>query len=130
LNPKLSGPINPVMIVQGIAQKLMKALLALALILASEPVLQASASPMPCDCPSMHMQSVGHQPVPGKQKILPCNEMQNCMCGAMCGMAMTLPQDLSAAVAARLPQKFSWPELGGASGHSNKPAIPPPIASA
>ncbi|HEX4077379.1 MAG TPA: hypothetical protein VHX61_00695 [Rhizomicrobium sp.] len=130
MNPKLLGSINPFMTVRGIAQKLRKALVALALVLAITPVIEASASPSPCDCPymQMHMQSMGHHVAPAKQKNVPCNRMQNCFCGALCSTAMTLPQQFSSALAAGSSEKFIWPDMGGASGHSIKPAIPPPIA--
>jgi hypothetical protein len=123
--------MNPDMTVRGTATKLMKALLALSLIFASAPILQASAAPVPCDCPSMQMhgQDMDHQTAPAKQQSVPCNEMPNCLCGAVCGTAAALPQNSYAAVATAASEKISWPDLAGASGHSIKPAIPPPIIS-
>ena len=118
------------MTARRITEKLVKAFLALALVLATAPIVQASAA-SPCDCPSMQMhgQSMDHQVAPAKQKSVPCNEMPNCLCGALCGTAVALPQNSSAAVASGPSEKFSWPDLVGASGHSIKPAIPPPIAN-
>ena len=118
------------MIVRVIAEKLVKALLALALVLATMPVIQASAASSPCDCPAMQMygHSMGHQAVPARQKSVPCSEMPNCVCGALCGTAIALPQNIFAAAPIGAAETLSWPDHAGASGHSIKPAIPPPIA--
>src|SRR5436309_1895596 len=118
------------MTMRGMTQKLITALLELVLISASAPVLEASAALTRCDCPSMQMhdQSLDRQAAPAKQKTAPCNEMPNCLCGALCGTAVALPLQSLAAVAAVSSKKFSWPDFVEASGHSIKPAIPPPIA--
>ena len=130
LNAQVLGPMTPAMIARRISEKLVKALLALALVFATAPVIPASAAPSSCDCPSMQMhgQSMHGQNAPGKQKTVPCNEMANCLCGALCGTAVALPENASAAMGTGLTKKVIWPDLVGASGHSIKPAIPPPIA--
>jgi hypothetical protein len=121
--------MNRTMIARRVTEKLVKAFLALALVLATAPIVHAPAA-SPCDCPSMQMhgQSMDHQVAPAKQKSVPCNEMPNCLCGALCGTAVALSPNSSAADSGP-SENFSWPDLVGASGHSIKPAIPPPIAN-
>jgi hypothetical protein len=117
------------MLMQVIAQRLVAAILALAVFVATAPVVEASASPKPCDCPSMQMLDHGmtHHAVPQKQKNAPCNETQKCICGLSCGVALNLPLQSFQLQSFVPPDKLAWSVISGGPGLFIKPAIPPPI---
>ena len=129
LKTKSPEPIVRTMLMQAIAQKLVAAMLAFAVVIATAPVVGAVASPNPCDCPSMHMpdHSMAQHIVPEKQKNAPCNEKQSCMCGVSCGATVSLPQQ-SFPLPSFVPSNgLAWFVSSGGPGLSIKPAIPPPI---
>jgi len=117
------------MLMQAIAQRLVAAMLALAVFIATAPVVEASASRGPCDCPSMQMLDHGmaRHIVPEKQKNVPCNEKQNCICGVSCGAAVSLPQQSFPLPSFVPSNKLVWSGSDGGPGLFIKPAIPPPI---
>jgi hypothetical protein len=119
------------MFMQTIAHRVMTAILALAVLVATAPVLEAAASANPCDCPSMQMhdQTMDHHAAPAKQKNAPCNPSQNCVCAVSCGMALSLTQQPFTASPAVQFEKFAWPSSLDGPDLFIKPAIPPPIAS-
>src|SRR5205085_10082033 len=78
------------MLLQAIAEKMMTAILALAVLVATAPVVAVRAAPSPCDCPSIPMADMNHHSAPAKQKNIPCNEAQKCICDVTCGMAANL----------------------------------------
>jgi hypothetical protein len=130
LKAKSSGPNVRPMSMQTIAHRVMTAILALAVLVATAPVLEAAASANPCDCPSMQMhQDMGHYAAPAKQKNAPCNPSQNCVCAVSCGMALSVTQQPFVVSHAVRFEKFAWPSSTDVPDLFIKPAIPPPIAS-
>jgi len=117
------------MFTQAIAQKVMTAILALAVLVATAPVIEASAAAKPCDCPSMQMhdQNMDHHAVPAKHKNAPCDPSQNCICAVSCGMALTLTQQPIPVSQSVRFEKFVWARSIDGPDLFFKPAIPPPI---
>jgi hypothetical protein len=125
------------MLMEGLSRKIGAALLALAVLFVTAPVVIASASTgsSPCDCPSAQsMQMKTHDMAPrndpAKRHGSPCNDAQNCICGVSCGAAVNLAQTPSAPPSPSLPLQhvaLSYFQVGH--GISIKPTIPPPIAS-
>lgn len=125
------------MSMEGLSRKIGAALLALAVLMATTPVVAASASTnsSPCDCPSAQLMRMDqHNSVPreapAKEHGSPCNDAQNCICGVSCGAAINLPQSPSTAASPTLPpQHVALSYSQARHGIFIKPAIPPPIAS-
>src|SRR5438477_10934251 len=115
------------MLVQAIAQKMMTAILALAVLAATAPVVAARATSIPCACPFMQMTGMDHHAAPAKQKSAPCNETQKCICDATCGMAANLLRQSFPLPSFAALHKVTWSAFEDGPSLSIKPAIPPPI---
>ncbi len=117
------------MFMQVIAHRVMAAILALVVLVATAPVIEASASVQPCDRPSMQMhdQDMDYHAPPAKQKNAPCKESQSCICAVSCGMALTLNQQPFTVSHSVRFEKFVWPGPTDGPSLFIKPAIPPPI---
>ena len=126
------------MSVEGLSRKVGAAWLALAVLIATAPVVAASASKgsSPCDCPSaqamqMDMPQAVPQKTPAKGQGSPCSDTQNCICAVACGAAIALPHAASAAATPSFTSlQVAFAYLQGGHGISIRPAIPPPIAGA
>lgn len=137
LEPGKVGAYLLAMSMEGLLRKIGAALLALTVLVATAPVVAASAptptgSP-PCNCPSaqlmkMNAQDSAPQIAPAKEHGSPCNDAQNCICGVSCGAATNLPQSPSAVASPTFqPQQVALSNAQGGHGISIRPAIPPPI---
>jgi hypothetical protein len=130
----MPGRIFSAMFTKDIARKIGVVLLALAVLFATAPIAAgpASASPSPCDCPSMQSMQMGAHDMgsrPSKQHGSPCHDAQNCVCGISCGATVSTLQASMSVVPFLLPQHVVFSRSGGGHGISIRPAIPPPIAS-
>ena len=123
------GTIVRAMFKRAVLQRLMVALLTVAVFISTAPVVQAAVPTNPCDCPSMQMhgQSMGNHAQP-TQKNVTCNDMQNCICSLSCGMSAGLSQQSLPFPPLTLSNKLAWSEPIGGSSLSIKPSIPPPIS--
>jgi hypothetical protein len=116
------------MFMRDSTQRLMAAILAAVVLVATAPVVVAArAMPIPCDCPSMHMAGMDHHAAPARQKAMPCNETQKCVCDVTCGMAANLSRQSFPLPSIAPMQKVTWSAFEDGPSLSVKPAIPPPI---
>ena len=78
-----------------LAQRVGVAVLALAVLFATAPIVAAPAAP--CACPSMHamhMADAHSRTMPMKEHGTPCK--QACVCGMSCEAAANMPQTFTA----------------------------------
>ena len=120
-------PIVQIMLTRDLAQRLMTAILALAVLVATTPVVAARTTPNPCDRPSMQTADMDHHAAPARQKTLPCNETQKCVCDVTCDMAANLSRQSLPLPSFAVSHKVTWSAFESGPSLSIKPAIPPPI---
>lgn len=131
LNRDMPGRMFASMPIADLVRKMGVAMLAVAVLIAAASSIgsPASASPPPCDCPSMHlmhMSDMGSHKVPMKQPGAPCKS-QSCLCGFACSGAVAIPHP-TYAVFSRLALQHVAPVYTNAGhGISIRPALPPPI---